>query len=106
MIKKGTRLGKAWENCASQSAKTHVLQRIVLYFKEIIVNTENYNQQIHSLHLNYNQQSFSKPFSTLQKVTISQPQSRQKLQRKEKEKEKRYKKEKIGEEKHNGGGGT
>ena len=60
MIKQGAWLGRAWENCASQSAKTHVLQRIILYFKGVTVNTENYNRKIRSLHLRKLQSA--KPF--------------------------------------------
>ena len=63
MIKQGARLGRAWENYASQSAKTQVLQRIVLYFKGVTVNTENYNQQSRSLHLIKLQ--LEKPFSAV-----------------------------------------
>ena len=51
MLKQGARLGRAWENYASQREKTHVLQRIVLYFKGVTINTKNYNQQSCSLHL-------------------------------------------------------
>ena len=43
--------------------KTHVLQRIVLYFKGVTVNTENYNQQSRSLHLRKLQSA--KPFSAV-----------------------------------------
>ena len=56
----------AWKglgNYASQSAKTHVLQRIVLYFKGVTVNTEIYNRQSRSLHLRKLQSA--KPFSVV-----------------------------------------
>ena len=45
MIKQGARLGKVWVQ------KAHVSQKIVLYFKGVIVNTEDYNQWSRSLHL-------------------------------------------------------
>ena len=63
MIKQGARLKRAWENYASLSVKTHVLQRIVLYFKGVTVNTKNYNQQSRSLHLIKLQST--KPFSAI-----------------------------------------
>ena len=63
IIKQGGRLGRAWENCASQRAKTHVLQRIVLYFKGVTVNTKNYNRQSRSLHLRKLQSA--NPFSVV-----------------------------------------
>ena len=67
MIKQGARFGRDWENYASQSAKTHVLQRIVLYFKGVTVNTENYNQQSRSLHIRKLQSA--KPFSVVLYIT-------------------------------------
>ena len=45
MIKQGARLGKVWVK------KSHVSQKIVLYFKGVTVNTEDYSQRSHSLHL-------------------------------------------------------
>ena len=58
MIKQGARLGKAWVQ------KSHVSQKIVLYFKGVTVNTEDYSQWSHSLHL---RDKRHKQFSTPQK---------------------------------------
>ena len=58
MIKQGARLRKVWVQ------KTHVSQKIVLYFKGITFNTEDYIQQIRSLHL---RDKRHKQFSTPQK---------------------------------------
>ena len=44
--------------------KAHVSQKIVLYFKGVTVNTENYSQRSHSLHL---RDKWHKQFSTSQK---------------------------------------
>ena len=85
MINQGARLRRAWENYASQSVKTHVLQKIVLYFKGVTINTENYNQQSRSLHCR-----------RLQLANPSQGKNHKKGKERRKEKEKR----------NNGGGGT
>ena len=58
MIKQGAWLRKVWVQ------KAHVSQNIILYFKGVIVNTENYSQQSCSLHLRDKQH---KQFSTPQK---------------------------------------
>ena len=93
--------------------KNACLQRIVLYFNVVTVNTENYNQQIRYLHLRKLQSA--KSFSTSQKITISKAFLRRSLHRRrlqsanpsqgknhKKGKERRKKKEK----RNNGGGGT
>ena len=59
--------------------KNACLQRIVLYFNVVTVNTENYNQQIRSLHLRKLQSA--KLFSTSQKITISKAFLRRSLHR-------------------------
>ena len=87
MIKQGAQLERAWENYASQSEKTHVLQRIVLYFKGVTVNTENYNQQSRFLHLIKLQ--LVKPFSAVLYIAegYDRPtQSRKKPKEREREK--------------------
>ena len=58
MIKQEAQLGKVW------SQKAHVSQKIVLYFKGFTINTENYSQRSHSLHL---RDKRHKQFSTPQK---------------------------------------
>ena len=58
MIKQGARLGKVWVQ------KAHVSQKIVLYFKGVTVNTEDYSQWSRSLHL---RDKRHKQFSTPQK---------------------------------------
>ena len=58
MIKQGARLGKVWVQ------KAHVLQKIVLYFKGVTVNTVDHSQQSHSLHFRDKQH---KQFPTPQK---------------------------------------
>ena len=45
MIRQGARLGKVW------AQKAHVLQKIVLYFKGVIVNTMDHSQWSRPLHL-------------------------------------------------------
>ena len=45
MINQGARLRKVWVQ------KVHVSQKIVLYFKGVTVNTEDYSQRSRSLHL-------------------------------------------------------
>ena len=73
MIKQGARLEKVWVQ------KAHVSQKIVLYFKGVTVNTENYNQQSRSLHL---KDKRHKQYSTPQK---EKPTKKKKKKRESKE---------------------
>ena len=69
MIKQGARLGWVWVQ------KAHVLQKIVLYFKSVTVNIENYSQWRRSLHKRREQ------FSTSQKEKQTRKKKRKNIAR-------------------------